>query len=71
MKYYSVVCPMGHVGSGKVRDIKFYIMALNAYDAMKKAMRMPAVKHSRIALSVKEIDKQEFAAARTRNAYKV
>lgn len=69
MKYYSVLCPSGHVGSGKSKELLFYIRANDAYCAMKQAMRMPAIKHSRIAINVKEVTEQEYMINLTRNAY--
>ena len=70
MKYYKVICQRGHCGCGKSLDIVFYIKANDAVDAFYKARKMPAVKHTRIPPSIKEISYTDYMENRKVSAYR-
>lgn len=69
MKYYIVTCMRGHCGCGKGTEIKFAIRANNLLEACDKARKMPAVKHTRLALFGKEITEAEYIEYREKSAY--
>ena len=69
MKYFMVMCPRGHCGTGHSTEIKFAIRANNLLEACDKARRMPSVKHTRIAIYGKEITEQEYNEYRQVSAY--
>lgn len=68
-KYYRICVPRGHVGSGKSQEIVFYIEADDIATAVKKAMMMPGVKHSRYASNATEVTKEEYVEGRKVSAY--
>lgn len=65
-----IVCHRGHCGTGRSTEIKFAIAAKNLLEACDIARRIPSVKHTRIAISGKEISKQEYIEYRKTSAYK-
>ena len=69
MKYFMVICHRGHCGSGHSTEIKFVFIANNAIEAMDKARKMPSVKHTRLAMIVKEITANEYNEYRQISAY--
>ena len=69
MKYFMVVCHRGHCGTGHSTEIKFAFIASNAIEAMDKARKMPSVKHTRLAMIVKEITATEYNEYRQISAY--
>lgn len=69
MKYYMIICHRGHCGTGHSTEIKFVFIANNAIEAMDKARRMPSVKHTRLAMIVKEITSIEYNEYRQISAY--
>ena len=69
MKYFMVICHRGHCGTGHSTEIKFAFIANNAIDAMDKARKMPSVKHTRLAMIVKEITANEYNEYRQISAY--
>ena len=69
MKYFMVICHRGHCGSGHSTEIKFVFIANNALEAMDKARKMPSVKHTRLAIVVKEITAIEYSEYRQISAY--
>lgn len=69
MKYYKIVVLMGHLGAGNSQAVPLFVKALNAYEAMIKAKKVPGVKHDKQPLSVVEITKEEFAKGREINEY--
>lgn len=70
VKYYKVMCERGHLGNGKSADLVFYFKAKDAYDALCKGKKMPAVKHTRCPLVVKEIEPHEYFANIHTSAYR-
>ena len=60
MKYYSVKAKMGHMGTGNYTPVTIYIQADDMFSAMKKAQRLPAVKHDKTPLLAKELTKEEY-----------
>ena len=70
MRYYKVICPLGHMGTKRYALIIFYFEACNILSAMEKGRKMGGVKHSRMPLSCVEITKEEYNLNRERNAYK-
>ena len=69
MKYFMVICHRGHCGTGHSTEIKFVFIANNAIEAMDKARKMPSVKHTRLAMMVKEITSIEYTEFRQISAY--
>lgn len=69
MKYYSVVCEMGHQGARRQKTCTFYFEANNSCEAMDKGKSMPGVKHSRMPLSIREINEDTYNAGRITSAY--
>ena len=69
MKYFMVICHRGHCGIGHSTEIKFVFIADNAIEAMDKARKMPSVKHTRLAMMVKEISNIEYTEFRQISAY--
>lgn len=69
MKYFMVICHRGHCGTGHSTEIKFVFIANNAIEAMDKARKMPSVKHTRLAMMVKEITNIEYTEFRQISAY--
>ena len=69
MKHFMVICNRGHCGSGHSTEIKFVFIANNAIEAMDKARKMPSVKHTRLAMIVKEITATEYNEYRQISAY--
>lgn len=69
-RYYLITCMRGHCGMGHGTEITFAFEAKNLLEAMDKAKRMPAVKHTRMICSGKEIDKEEYNRYRQISAYK-
>lgn len=69
MKYFMVICHRGHCGTGHSTEIKFVFITNNAVEAMDKARRMPSVKHTRLAMIVKEITATEYNEYRQVSAY--
>lgn len=72
MNYYKISCKYGHSGTGKYRDIVFYIKAPNAVVAMDKARQMPGVKHdsSSAITRLEMISEEEYRECRKDSAYK-
>lgn len=70
MKFYRIICQRGHCGTGNSMDITFAIAAKNLLEAMDKARRMPAVKHTRMITYGQEITEQEYNDYRKESAYK-
>ena len=60
MKFWRVVARGGHVGTGKYKELIFFIKADTAIKASKKARYLPGVKHNRpeAIISVKEISEE-------------
>ena len=69
MAYFKVIVKVGHLGKGHSTEIPLYIEANNMYSAMKKAQKIPAVKHTRIPDKVQVITEEEFLAGREENKY--
>jgi len=69
MRYFKVTVERGHCGSGKAIATAFYFAAETALQALKKAQRMPSVKHHKIPLSVVEITQEEYHQGREISAY--
>ena len=69
MKHFMVICHRGHCGTGHSTEIKFVFIANNAIEAMDKARKMPSVKHTRLAIAVKEITANEYNEYRQISAY--
>lgn len=69
MKHFMVICRRGHCGSGHSTEIKFVFIANNAIDAMDRARKMPSVKHTQLAMIVKEITAIEYNEYRQISAY--
>lgn len=46
---------MGHVGTGKHLPVNVYVKANDLVSAMKKAKSIPAIKHGKLPLEMKEI----------------
>ena len=69
MKHFMVICHRGHCGTGHSTEIKFVFIANNAIEAMDKARKMPSVKHTRLAMIVKEITATEYNEYRQISAY--
>ncbi len=69
MRYFKIVAPRGHCGVGHSTEIAFVFQAANLLEAMSKAKRMPAVKHTRMILSGKEITEAEYREYRKTSAY--
>lgn len=71
MKYYKVLCPRGHVGTGKSAEIVFYFKAKDLPTALAIARKMPSVKHHirREFFSGKEITKEEYCEGMKMSAY--
>lgn len=72
MKYYKVMCILGHQGRrNHNREIVFGIEARDIIEAQNKARKMPAVKHTKGVLCAVEIDFKAYRELRERNAYRV
>lgn len=69
MRYFLVTCHRGHCGIGRSTEITFAIEARNLLEAMDKAKRMPSVKHTRMIIQGKEIERKEYEAYRKISAY--
>jgi len=59
MIYYKIKVELGHLGAAKSVECWVYVYGKNAYDAMKYAQNIPAVKHSKIPKLI-EITKEEY-----------
>lgn len=72
MNYYKISCKYGHSGTGKYRDIVFYIEAPSAVVAVNKARQMPGVKHdsSSATTGLRMISEEEYRECRKDSAYK-
>ena len=72
MNYYRISCKYGHSGSGKYRDIVFYIEAPSVTIAINKAKYMPGVKHNSPSAitGLKTITEEEYIEHRKESAYK-
>lgn len=72
MNYYKISCKYGHSGTGRYRDIVFYIKAPNVTIAIDKAKHMPGVKHnsSSAITGLKTITEEEYIEHRKESAYK-
>ena len=69
-KYYKVIAKGGHRGRSKCGELVFYVKAPDAYVAMQKAKRFPAVKHHReTPFSVVEVDEATYIEGKKQNAY--
>lgn len=68
-KYYRMIVRIGHNGAGRTREVPVYVFAKDMSSAIKRAMNLPAVKHSEIPLTAKEITKEEFEQGRKENLY--
>lgn len=60
MKYYKALMQMGHMGTGKHLPVNIYVKANDLLSAMKKAKAIPAIKHGKLPLEMKEISYQEY-----------
>ena len=69
IRFYKVCTTRGHLGAGRGAEITFYIAAPDVMTAINKAQKMPAVKHSKFAVSAKEITKDEYMEGRKVSAY--
>lgn len=69
-RYFMVTCMRGHCGMGHGMEITFAFEAKNLLDAMDRAKKMPAVKHTRMICSGKEITEMEYNEYRRTSAYK-
>ena len=71
MRYYIVTAKCGHVGKKFYIPIDFAVMAGSASEAASKARQIPRVKHDHkdAILSVREIDRFEFAELAFVNEY--
>lgn len=69
MKYYSVKVKMGHMGTGNYIPVTVYVQAEDMFSAMKKAQKLPAVKHDKTPLLAKEITKEEYDIGLLNNEY--
>ena len=71
MRYYIVTAKCGHVGRGFYIPIDFAVMAGSASEAASLARQIPRVKHDHkdAILSVREIDRFEFAELAYVNEY--
>ena len=70
-RYFKVMCHRGHCGTGRSTEIVFAMAAENLLEAMDKARRMPAVKHTRMIISGAEITEAEYLERRRRSAYEL
>ena len=70
-RYFKVMCHRGHCGTGHSTEIVFAMAAENLLEAMDKARRMPAVKHTRMIISGAEITEAEYLERRRKSAYKL
>lgn len=70
MRYFLVIGKRGHCGRGNFIEIGFAIKANHMIEAMDKAKKMPAVKHTQSILQAKEITLAEYQEYRTVSAYK-
>ena len=69
--YYKVTAIRGHSGAGKSNTITFVFEADSSYEAMQKAKRMPAVKHSSKHIkSVELITKEGYDELIKTSAYR-
>ena len=59
MRYYKVKVQLGHVGAGNELESWVYVYGKNAYEAMKYAQSIPAVKHGKIPKLI-QISKEEY-----------
>ena len=74
MKYWLVVCYVGHCGKrshGNHRDIALAIEATTSVEALMMAKRFPGVRHSnsRYICSTREITMEEYYERRKFSAY--
>lgn len=70
--YFRVVVKGGHVGSGKYKELVFYIQAKDSLSAGLAAKKFPGVKHTSHSgiLSVKSVTEDEYInAVNNHNAY--
>lgn len=68
MLYYKIKVELGHLGTGKSLESWVYVYGKNAYNAMKYAQNIPAVKHSKIPKLI-QISKEEYLEKSKENDY--
>lgn len=71
MRYWLVVCYVGHCGRGRTREIALAIEAPDSVKAMLIAKKFPGVRHhqSRYMCTTREITKEEYTERRQVSAY--
>lgn len=72
MKYWLVVCYVGHCGRNHApREIGLAIKAKDSVDALLQAKKFPGVKHhkSRYICTTREITEEEYLERRKESAY--
>ncbi len=69
IKYYRATVELGHHGKGKPRATHVYIKGENIFEAMENAKKIPAVKHDRMPLDIREISKEEYKEGRKDSLY--
>ena len=72
MRYWLVVCYVGHCGRKKApREIALAIEAKDSVDALKQAKKFPGVKHhrSQYMCTTREITYEEYVERRQYSAY--
>ena len=71
MKYWKVICYVGHCGRGNRRELALGIEAETCTQAMLVAKKFPGVKHgsSQYICSTREITREEYLIIRQQDNY--
>ena len=71
MRYWKVVCYVGHCGRGNKRELALAIEAESCTQAMLIAKKFPGVKHkdSKHICSTREIGYEEYIEVRAQDSY--
>lgn len=71
VNYYKITTKLGHQGTGKYKEITFYIKAKDINKAINKALHMPGVKHNNPSsiLSASIISEENYKNNITTSAY--
>ena len=69
MKYYKVKVILGHLGNGKGISVWVYIKSSSILNAVRKAQKLPGVKHGKLPLEACEITLEEYQAGIEQGKY--
>lgn len=69
MKYFKIQVELGHMGCGDSLPSWIYIKEKDILSAIKRAKRIPAVKHSRLPLQAIQITEEDYKVGIKENNY--